>query len=75
MSNDLVIAIHNLPKYPVYILVEFPHVLDLMVHPWFDTECILYQCTEQQANFPSAYFVPVGRLSQAIQQGFSAMQD
>lgn len=46
----------------LYVLVKWPFVQDLMEADWFRAECILYQSSDDQEYFDSAYFVPLNRL-------------
>lgn len=58
-----------LPVYRIYVLIEWPYVQDLMSQPWFATDCMLYQATDEQEQLPQAYFVPMERFAEAINQG------
>ncbi|WP_462265123.1 hypothetical protein [Mucilaginibacter sp.] len=64
----LLITPDVLPCCTLYILLQWPYVQDLMEQSWFQSDCILYQPTQDQEHLPQAYFIPMERFAEAIQQ-------
>lgn len=64
----------TLARCSIYVLIEWPYVHDLMSQEWFHSECILYENAEHQQHLASAYFVPLLRFADAMQQGLISLQ-
>jgi hypothetical protein len=70
----LVISPETLHMCSIYILVEWPYVHDLMEQPWFKIDCIPCPNGGELAEPALAYFIPMERFAEAIQQGLICLQ-